>query len=248
MASSGAWTDDDLKFLEDNWGELSIKVIAKRLGRTEAAISIKAERIGLSKTDYYNDCVTLNRLAKIIGQCPKKLIALDIPYSYKRNMPSKVRVVYIDECFWKWAHKNRYKLNFKKFNSGDLGPEPYWVDKKRVSDKTKSLHISTDPWTESADKQLIFLLEQYKFGYSDIARMLRRTEGAIKRRIRELDIKIRPVKADDHVPWTQEETSILIDMYNIGYTIEDISSTLGTRTVLAIKGKIERLTFEGVIE
>lgn len=247
MRNSTVWTEDEKKFLMDNWGELSIRVIARRLGRSENAITIKAERMGLSKMDYYTDCITLNKLASTMGQCSKKLLSLDVPYSYKRNTTSKVRVVYVDDEFWKWAHANRYKLNFKKFKAGELGPEPDWVDKKRVSDKKKSLHISTDPWTKSADKQLIFLLEQYKFGYSDIARMLRRTESAIKRRIHELGIKTRPVKADDHVAWTDEEVNILIDMYNVGYTFEDISLELGARTVLAVKGKIERLTLEGVI-
>ena len=45
----GAWTDEELEYLRDNYSIMKNKDIASHLGRTKNAIEIKAERIGLRK-------------------------------------------------------------------------------------------------------------------------------------------------------------------------------------------------------
>lgn len=52
------WTDEDLEFLKENFGNLSKKEIAERLGRTENSIQLKSSRMGLKippKYEYDKD-------------------------------------------------------------------------------------------------------------------------------------------------------------------------------------------------
>jgi predicted XRE-type DNA-binding protein len=60
------WTDDDLFLLESLLGEMPIEAIAKKLGRPENTVRIKARQIGLSivpQTNHFN----CGQLAEILG-------------------------------------------------------------------------------------------------------------------------------------------------------------------------------------
>ena len=49
------WSNEDIRYLEDNWYHVTTKYIAKKLNRTEVAVSTKAYKIGLSsKMLYYS--------------------------------------------------------------------------------------------------------------------------------------------------------------------------------------------------
>ena len=76
---------------------------------------------------------------------------------------------------------------------------------------------------------------------------MQRTDGAIKRRMCDLNIKASPIKADNNRPWQQWETDLLIAMWHKGYTHDDIRVKLDNRSVCAVIWKIERLQHEKVI-
>lgn len=67
------------------------------------------------------------------------------------------------------------------------------------------------------------LLSKYKYSYKELSLKLQRTEGAIQRRICDLGIKERPVKADNHIKWTESEYMMLGEMIKNGYSYELIS-------------------------
>lgn len=237
------WTNEEVSILKEMWGEHSIPNIAKKLNRSENSIRVKSFRVGLRDNIRSGDYLLLNDVLKILGinygKGTNRVINSNIPYKLKASVRQKYRIIYIDD-FWKWAEKNKNIINFKNFERGELGPEPEWAEIKRQSDKKKAKEKKNTPWTPSEDKQLIWLLEQYKYGYSDIARIIGRTEGAIKRRCYDLKVKARPIKADNHRKWTNEETNICLTMYSNGSTIEDISERLEGRSALSVIGKIER--------
>lgn len=58
------WTDGDLGYLEAMIGRMSIKAIAKKLGRTETAVMVKAKRLGVRKS---GDGYTLRALCEGLG-------------------------------------------------------------------------------------------------------------------------------------------------------------------------------------
>lgn len=238
------WTNEEVEYLEDKWGQTSITGIAKELKRSINSVKEKAYRIGLTRHIHSGEYITYNQLLVAIGMGESyvrtKFENNGIPIKFKKSIKKRYRIIYVDD-FWKWAEEHKNLLNFKKFEPGALGwPEPRWVDLKRQSDKQKSIIKKTTPWTETEDKQLEWLLSQYKYGYADIARIMERTEGAVKRRCYDLGIKARPVKAENHRKWEKWETDLLLEMHSKGYTYEDICKKLNNRSVHAARGKIER--------
>lgn len=238
------WTKDEIQYLEDSWGAKSIPTIAKNLSRTQYSVSTKAYKLGLGRHIHSGEYVTYNQLLVAIGMCESyvrtKFENNGIPIKLKKSKKKKYKIIYLKD-FWEWSEKHKNLLNFKKFEPGALGwPEPKWVDLKRQSDKQKAKNKKTTPWTEEEDKQLKWLLDQYKYGYADIARIIGRTEGAVKRRCYDLNLKVRPLKAENHRKWEKWETDLLLEMYSTGYTYEDICKKLNNRSAQAARGKIER--------
>ena len=64
---SRTWTDEEVDYLEDKWGNISIPIIAKNLGRTVKAIKSKAYKIGLGRFIHQGNYVTYKQLITTIG-------------------------------------------------------------------------------------------------------------------------------------------------------------------------------------
>ena len=155
------------------------------------------------------------------------------PVRYKRVYHNRFRVVYLDE-FWDWAKENKRKIDFSKMEENILGAEPDWVKIKRKIDF--ECIMKTSPWAKAEDLKLERMLLQKKHTYTDLSAELNRTEGAIRRRIYDLAIDIRPVRAKTK-KWTSKEEAILVFMYDEGWSLEKIGHKLG-RTGQSVRGKI----------
>lgn len=242
------WTKKECDFLEDKWGTVSIPTIAKSLGRTEYAVKLKASKLGLGRHLYSCEEITISQLVKVLGAhynyTVDRWISYGFPVKYKKSVSKKYKVFKLED-FWKWAEQHRDILNFSKFEKGMLGKEPSWVDEKRQADIAAAKYIKT-PWTIEEDNILINMLNSYKYSYQDISDRLKRTGGAIKRRMVDLGLKQRPLKADNHIPWTNEEVKILLNLKDKGFSPEVIANKLGgKRSSLAVRGKLERMGLIG---
>lgn len=246
MGKAKKWTKEDLEYLEDKWGVNSITNICDKLGRTESAIRLKAYRLGLGRFTENGDYITFNQLIKSFG--------LDNSHSYKRTgwikrrgLPVKsklikerrVNVVNLKE-FWRWAEKNKNSIDFSNLPRYELGKEPVWVEQKRQYDIQLKTKFKTTPWTSKEDEYLKFLLKQFKYSYSEISSRLCRTVGSIERRIVDLKLKERPIKADNSVKWKDEEIKELSQYIELGMGYELMSERLG-KSSKALRGKVYRL-------
>ncbi len=61
------WTKEEIDYLLDRWGEVSVKGIAERLGRSTSAVRQKGYRIGLGKPTNHMDGVLVHQFAKETG-------------------------------------------------------------------------------------------------------------------------------------------------------------------------------------
>lgn len=245
MNNTRRWTKEEVDYLQERWGGVSIKYIATHLNRTVSSIKNKAYKIGLRRHIHSGEYVTLHQLLVGIGQEKNysylnyKLQKYGLPVKYKKSIDKKYKVVYIDD-FWKWTEKNQNLIDFSDFKENMLGPEPKWVNIKRKNDIDKHKKIKTSPWTEHEDKRLEELLNKYKYSYKELSKMLNRSEGAIQRRVCDLNLKARPIKADNHIKWTKEEYSRLVEMIKERYTYEMMSDVLG-KSSKAIRGTVYRM-------
>ncbi|MDF2841722.1 MAG: hypothetical protein K0R00_148 [Herbinix sp.] len=238
------WEKSDVQFLRDKWGEMSIARIAKKLNRTVNAVKVKAIRENLTNALNHLDGVTLNQLAKVFGVSYGWIIKeiwidqLNIPFKTKITAQTKAyRYICIDD-FWKWAAKNKHRINFSKLEENILGKEPVWVAEKRKADQQNLTYKKTSiMWSKYEDSLLKMMLIRYKYTYPQISKRLGRTEGAIKIHIKNLGWPERPVKTEGNVRWSDEEINKLIEMKNLGYGNNSIGDEIN-RTARAVEHKL----------
>lgn len=243
MGQARNWTREEDAYLKDNWGSLSVKSIAKKLRRTENAIMVRKHRLGLGAFLESGDYITWNQLNIALGigtissyQMISWVENRGFPLHRKRVNNNTYRIVYLDE-WWKWAEKNKDLLDFSRFEENMLGEEPQWVKLKRKHDvEMKQKYIST-PWTKAEDSKLIRLVKKQQYTYAELSGMLRRTNGAIQRRLCELGVADRPLKADNHVRWTEEDFLQLGYLINLGYGYDLMAEELG-KSSKAIRGRV----------
>lgn len=235
------WTKEEEDYLEDKWGVIPISTIAKKLNKTIKAVKMKAQRINLDAFLKSGDYVTFGELSKALGLDSNtylltKLINMGFPFEKKKVISKKVYIVCLKD-FWKWAEKHQTAFDFSKFSKNNLGKEPDWVDEKRKRDRdVKHKYRSRNNWTKDEDERLIYLLNQFKYSYKEIAIRLGRTEGAITRRITDLGIKARPIRAINKI-WSKEEENILTELIKKRYDYNSMSEVLG-RSSKSVRGKV----------
>lgn len=239
------WTKEEKEYLSDKWGALSIKTIAKNLGRTENAVIIMVRKLQLGAFLDNGDYITWNQLQRELGSggyTYKEISWIknrNFPIHRKRVGTNSFKIVYFDE-FWEWAEKNKEILDFSKLEENIFGAEPEWVKEKRKHDFKINRAYKKTPWTKAEDDHLKYLLDQQKYSYHELSQTLHRTAGAIQRRICDLKIMDRPIKADNHIKWTNDEIESMKKMIWNGCGYEFLSQKLN-KSSKAIRGKIYRM-------
>ncbi|MBT2722293.1 hypothetical protein [Bacillus sp. ISL-46] len=250
MGVGKTWTTDEVNCLEEIWGTVSIKGIANKLGRTVTAVKLKASRMGLIDPRFAFEGITVNQLA----------LAINVSYGILKNwikiyeFPAKKKVFckknkvlivsYAD--FWKWAEKNKQMIDFSRVEKNMLGPEPKWVEEKRNADFIKARKIRKShnhAWTIEEDNILKGMLSAYKYTYPEIAQRVNRSEGAVKRRIKDLSLKQRPIRLNNHIKYKPEEVELIVTLFDKGHCLEDIASRIN-KSALGVRGKLERMGYK----
>ena len=238
------WTKEEVEYLKEKWGNVSIPILAKKLNRSVNAVKLKAGRLNLGPMLENGAYVTLNQLAIALtgknfsSYCKKSWIENRVmPVHNKKVIKNTFKIVYLDE-FWKWAEKNRSFLDFSKMESLTLGKEPEWVNEQRKKDYTSNALQRKDKWTPYEDDKLRYLLKQQKYGYAEVAEILHRSEGAIQRRCADLGIRERPVKADICGNlWTDDMYRIIAKGIKNGDSYSLIANRIG-KSEKAVRGKV----------
>lgn len=240
------WTQEEETYLAEHWGHVTVAGIAAHLGRTENAVIVRVNRMGLPPYYESGDYVTLNALFNALFgrnfntyQLKSWVKDRGLPIHNKKRRKCSARVVYLDE-FWAWAEKNRSFLDFSKMEPLALGAEPPWVEEQRHKDYRSNAIQRKDPWTPDEDRRLRSLLSLHKYGYEELSEMLNRSAGAIQRRCNDLKLKERPVRADTRggsSAWTDAMLQILADGIRSGDSYQIIARKIG-KSEKAVRGKV----------
>ena len=242
------WTPEEVEYLKTAWGTTSYEGMARTLNRSVYGVRLKASKLGLGRFLNHGEYVTLNQLYRaLFGRNVSTYVLKTwiqdrgMPIHYKkRSNKSRVRIVYLDE-FWEWAAEHRSFLDFSQMEEYALGWEPDWVADQRSKDFQKRLSHRTDPWTPLEDQRLRNLLAQNRFTWPEMSKELGRSEGAIARRIRDLKIEGRPIRANPHTGyWTPE----VIEVLKAGILNGDPYSLIGQKigkSEKAVRGYVYRI-------
>ena len=246
MGIGRTWTLQEERYLQENWGTLSVETLAKNLERSENAVIVRKCKLGLGAFLDNGDYVTWNQLMRAIGYRNANSYQL-ISWVEKRGCPvhtkrvnnNSFKIILLDE-WWIWAEENRDLLDFSKFEENVLGMEPEWVKKQRRHDIEKNRKYIKTPWTRAEDDKLRRLVEKQKYTYDELSKMLRRTNGAIQRRCCDLGLSGRPVKADNHTLWTQQDFLKLGELIKAGYGYDLIAEEIG-KSSKACRGRVYQM-------
>ena len=241
------WLPEEEEYLEEHWGAISLPGLARHLGRTVNAIKVRAFRLGLGGMLSAGDYVTFNQLMLTLTDNAQSYSYQMKSWVKNRGLPIRTkrvdkcvwRIVYLDE-FWEWAEKHRSFIDFSKLEPLSLGKEPDWVPEQRRKDFQAFALQRKDPWTMDEDSQLKRLLKKQQYGYAELSEILHRSEGAIARRCRDLGLKERPVRADNHGKdsvWTDANYQALAEGIRHGDSYQMIGKAVD-RSEKAVRGKV----------
>jgi hypothetical protein len=248
----GNWTDEDEFYLQDNWGSKSVTLISKHLGRPYDVVRRKAVELGLLNPTLHYDGITVRLLSMVIGISSSTLKTWIHQFGFpaKQKVFAKKQRVYVVsyEDFWKWAEDHKHLINFSKLEPLILGKEPEWVKEKRQIDKRK--YQERRPWTIADKSKLISMVNSYQHTYPEMAGLLKRSESSIKRKLRDLNIKARPLSLDKTIKYTDNEIQTILSLLDKGYGFNAIADTLNEdkprnvhKSASGIRGKLERMGF-----
>ncbi|AXG97787.1 helix-turn-helix domain-containing protein [Clostridium botulinum] len=224
------WTEEEVQYLEDNWGTVSIKYIAKKVNRTENAVILKAKRQGLGGTYSASECLTANLIANILKIDVHTVTDYWIPKCNLKGNKKTLRgnasiyQIKLDDLI-KWLKNNKDKWNASKVELYALGIEPEWLKEKRKIDSTAPERRNYK-WTKEEENKLISC---YKLGLKqkEISKQMNRSVDGIERKINRLKKAGKIPMQKIVVPWTEEENKILFKMDRKGKTDEEIAWELG---------------------
>lgn len=240
------WTLEEELYLEEKFGAISIKAIAKNLDRCFKNVRRKADDLGLGNPTEIFDGVTVSQLAAVIDVSKSTVYV----WINKHGLPS-VKKVFVKEkkvkCinlnqFWKWAAEHKQLLNFSRFEKYALGAEPDWVEVKRGRDKMNiAMKKKRDIWSSDDDLILRSMVNAYSYTYAEISQRLQRTEGAISVRLNVLKIKARPIPVPKE-SWTAEQETLVLTMIDRGYGLNMIGDKVG-RNSISVRGKLQDMGY-----
>lgn len=246
MGQARNWTKQEEEYLIEKWGTVSVKTIAKKLNRSENAIVVRKNRLGLGAFLENGEYITWNQLSLALGKGNVDSYKMtswvknrEFPVHTKRVNANTYKVVYLEE-WWKWAEKNRDLLDFSDFEENILGEEPDWAKEKRRHDVEKKQKYIKTPWTKTEDEKLKHLVAKQQYSYDELSKILRRTNGAIQRRLCNLNIKDRPVKADNHTRWIETDFLYLGELIKAGYGYDLIAERIG-KSSKACRGRVYQM-------
>ncbi len=242
--SNKTWTSAEIDTLQNEWGIYSADKIAEHLGRSRKAIIVRVSRLRLGAHLVNSYMISVNVLFKTLGigggynEALKKMKRAGLKIHLQKVRDCHFRMVKIDE-FWSFAEKNRYLIDFSRLDENALGAEPAWVKEKRTEDFKRKCQVKPHnaKWSDQEDKELLRLLRTYRYTYFEISERLHRSEGAIQRRVCDLGIKERPIKADNHNLWTEDQIETLTQMIKVGSSYENMRLAIG-KSAKAIRGKV----------
>lgn len=242
------WTKDEEEIMEQYWGRWSVTFLSEKLQRTERSITNKAWEMRLGAALDNVNGITLNQLSK----------AINVPYMTvrrwvdvyglkvrKSKLTKRTVLVITMKDWWDFAEKNRYLIDFSRFDKKDLGIEPDWVDECRRADKAKKAYNRKrkDKWTK---EEITILKSMVKTDctYSDISKRIKRSEGAIKKKLSVLRIMQRPLEhKNTNKTYSEIEIAYILESLVSGNrSLEQLSLELD-RSVAGIRNKIKRMGF-----
>jgi len=225
----GRWIPEDIEYLEENWGIVSLNFMEIKLDRTKNAILFKAKNIGLTKCYSSSEYVNANVVSKIMKVDRHCIIdywhdKCGLKARKKALIKMGMWFILLDDLM-KWLEKNQDKWDSRKVENYGLGSEPQWLKDKRRNDiGVPEKHNQL--WTKEEE---LLLINYYKHGkkQKEIGLAMHRSENSIQRKISRLKEKGLLHKQIIWIKWSEREEILFRKLEGKGLSDVGIAKKLG---------------------
>lgn len=248
--SKRLWTPEQEEFLLESYGIAGIQYIMDRLGRSAESIRHKMKELtGSQNIRESVGTFSAREIADVLGVDNKTILTwietrkFPARQLYKLRKDTKRRAYMIEpENVWKWAAKNKERINFLNVKRGILIPEPKWLNDEVKQARLKPLKQPTN-WTREEDEAAWFMWQSGK-NHREIAAALNRSENGTQRRLGYLrklkGVKHKKVSTMRSDMWTKEEEQSALTWRDEGIHYKEIAKRLN-RPEKGTCAKINRL-------
>lgn len=177
ITMSRIWTEQEKQYLIKKYPYQSAETTANKLNRSVTSIMRKAKELGVS---IYFENIHATTVAKAfntdIGAVRKWINNYGLPC---RKVQGKgfQRYIIIPEEFWKWAYEHRSTINWSKYVSKSILPEPDWLKSEVENYGTPNTRARFSREEISAIRKMI---AKDGLSYREIANKTGRTLNSIK--------------------------------------------------------------------
>ena len=174
------WSNEEIRYLEDNWYHVTNKYIANKLKRTESSVSTKAYKIGLSTKMLYYSVYEVSLMLGVSKAKINRNIVQGKLKAYKDRTLHK-RFSIKEEDLKEWMINNQDAWDSRKLTVNFFSIKDEW-------DKKKSIRKG-DAYTVEEDKAIVYM---YRHNYSadEIGKHLRRDKKSIQNRLEKINYGI----------------------------------------------------------
>lgn len=174
------WSNEEIKYLEDNWYHVTNKYIANKLKRTESSVSTKAYKIGLSTKMLYYSVYEVSLMLGVSKAKINRNINNGKLRAYKDRTLHK-RFSIKEEDLKEWMINNQDSWDSRKLTINFFSIKDEWFQAKVEKDKKKSIRKG-EAYTTEEDKAMVYM---YRRNYSafEIAKHLGRDKKSVQNRL-----------------------------------------------------------------
>lgn len=187
------WSQEELDYIREMWGEKTVPQIAKHLGRSINAVKVKTVRLGYTGQKWSGEMMSARKVSELLGVDVHAVCDFWIPkcgLKGKRRrlgQSKKTTTIIMFEDLLKWLEAHQDLWDSRRVELFALGMEYDWLTEKRKTDAGKPAR-KAQKWTQQEDDRLIFLFKRNEMTYAEIGAELGRTARGIERRLRRLDV------------------------------------------------------------
>lgn len=194
------WSQKELDYIAEAWGEKTIPEIARHLGRSINAIKVKTGRLGYTGQKWYGEMMSARKVSELLGVDVHAICDRWIPkYGLKGR---KKRLGERGSCtvirfsdLLVWLEANQDKWDSRRVELYALGMEYDWLKEKRKVDALIP-DRKFQKWSPEEDERLRFLFKQGKMTYAEIGAELNRSEASVAHRLKRINLWGNTTKAD----------------------------------------------------
>lgn len=187
------WSQAELDYIREVWGQKTIPEIAKKLGRSINAVKIKTQRIGYTGQKWYGEMMSARKVSELLGVDVHAVCDYWIPKcglkgkSKRLGETQKTTTIIMFEDLLEWLEQHQDLWDSRRLEQFALGMEYDWLIEKRKRDSQLPAR-KAQKWTSEEDSRLIYLFKRGDMTHAEIGKELGRSPVAVEHRLLRLDV------------------------------------------------------------